>query len=102
MVADMVFTVRVVNRFVQYVNVSVLPVRCPAVNTMLEPNGLACTCVPGSYFTDNGAFACAVRLAHSSLKLVTTDDQRERQLLFELTAFMQNLIVAVQMSCMSP
>ena len=54
MVADMVFTVRVVNQFVQYVNVSVLPVRCPAANTMLEPNGLACTCVPGSYFTDDG------------------------------------------------
>jgi hypothetical protein len=53
-VTDIVFTVRVANQFVQYLNVSVLPVRCPAVNTVVDPSGLTCTCVPGSYFTDDG------------------------------------------------
>ena len=54
-IGTLTFTVRVANAFVQFLNVSVLPVNCPAANTVVDPSGLACTCVSGSYFTDEGA-----------------------------------------------
>jgi hypothetical protein len=54
-IGTLTFTVHVANELVQYLNVSVLPVRCPAVNTIAEPDGIACICVSGSYFTDEGA-----------------------------------------------